>query len=257
MRLHLLALFLVFSSVAFAQSAELRVEPASVVKDVVVDDLRQAYQDITPITVTNDSRRMLKLIRKQVVIGKPAGWEYGTFSRRNRTSPYVITKKNKTQESPVNLGPGESATFYVVLQPGGDTGDGRVEIRFYDLAVPGRVLGKAVVTSEITQRSGNGTNTSSGNSLPEMLTRPVPRSVRIFPNPARERFFVEAPAGTRIGRVEIRNTLGSTLMKFDQPAGKEGYEVENLPDGLYMISIYDDRGKKLKTLRLLHRQFGA
>jgi hypothetical protein len=257
MRPRLLVFFLVFSSVAFAQHSELRVEPASVVKDVVVDDLRKAYQDITPITVTNDARRTIQLVREQVIIGKPDSWKYGTFSRRNRVSPYVITGTENEQEGPVNLGPGESATFYVVLQPDGGTGDGRVEVRFSDLTVPGRVLGKAVVTSEITQRSGIGTNTSSGSNLPDLSSRPAPTSVRIFPNPARERFFVEAPAGVRIGRVEIRNTLGSMLKKFDKPAGKDGYEVENLPDGLYMISIYDDRGKKLKTLRLLHRQFGA
>lgn len=256
MRLRLLALFLALSSVAFAQSSDLRVEPASVVKDVVVDDLKKTYQDITPITVTNDSRRSIQLVREQVVIGKPEGWKYGTFSRRNRTSPYVITGKESEQEGPIKLGPGESVTFYVVLQPDGGTGDGRVEIRFSDLTLPGRVLAKAIVTSEISQRTGVGANSSAGSSMPE-LSRPAPTSVRLFPNPARERFFVEAPAGVRLGRVEIRNTLGSMLKQFDKPAGKDGYEVENLPDGLYMISIYDDRGKKLKTLRLLHRQFGA
>jgi len=57
--------------------------------------------------------------------------------------------------------------------------------------------------------------------------------------------------------VEISNALGNRLRKYDRPDGKQGYDVENLPDGLYLISIYDDKGKKLKTLRLLHRQFGA
>ena len=68
---------------------------------------------------------------------------------------------------------------------------------------------------------------------------------------------MEAPPGTKLGRIEVSNTLGNRLKRFDRPAGKDGYDVEGLPDGLYLISIYDDKGKKLKTLRLLHRQYGA
>jgi len=255
MKSTLLTLLIAVCSCCFAQRSQLRVEPASVVKDVMVDDLQDDYQDITPITVTNNSNRPMELTREQIVIGKPSSWKYGTFNRRNRTSPYLINSAAATGSEAVRLAPGESTTFYVVLQPDGLAGDGRVEIRFIDRNTPGTIVGKAVVTSEITQRVGSGSSAANGGG--GLSGRPAPTAVRLFPNPARERFFVEAPGGTKLGRVEIRNTLGSTLKKYDQPAGKEGYDIDSLPDGLYMISIYDDRGKKLKTLRLLHRQFGA
>jgi hypothetical protein len=259
MKLHLLLLFLVLSIYSSAQRSTLRVEPATVVKDVVVDDLDNGYQDITTITVTNDSPRAIRLIRKQVVIGKPSSWKYGTFASQRRNTPYVISKANSTNSPPINLAPGSSATFQVVLQPFGIAGDGRVELQFSDLNEPSEKLGKAVITSEISQRSG-AASAPGGSSISggDINGRPTPKSVRVYPNPTREsRFFVETPPGTKLGRIEVSNTLGNRLKKFDRPAGKDGYDVEGLPDGLYLISIYDDKGKKLKTLRLLHRQYGA
>jgi len=257
MKLSFFALLMALCTCCYAQQNVLRVEPANVAKDVVVDDLDKDYQDITTITVTNNGSRTLQLIKKQVVIGKPRSWEYGTFSRRNQSSPYVISEANRDTGRPVTLRSGESANFQVVLEPGGVTGDGRVEVQFFDLSNPGKVLGKATVTAEIIQRSANGSSAANQQGSGNFSSRPVPTSVNLFPNPARERFFVEAPPGTRIGRVEISNALGNRLRKYDRPDGKQGYDVENLPDGLYLISIYDDKGKKLKTLRLLHRQFGA
>ena len=259
MKVHLLLLFLVLSIYSYAQPSALRVEPATVVKDVVVDDLDDRYQDLTTITVTNDSPRSIRLVRKQVVVGKPSEWKYGTFASQSRNTPYVLSNANTSNNPPINLAPGRSATFQVVLQPFGVAGDGRVEVQFSDLNEPGKTLGKAVVTSEIVQRSGSATAPGGSNvSGGDANGRPTPKSVRISPNPTREsRFFVETPPGTKLGRIEVSNTLGNRLKKFDRPAGKDGYDVEGLPDGLYLISIYDDKGKKLKTLRLLHRQYGA
>lgn len=250
-------LFLALSVCVYAQRSALRVEPATVVKDVIVDDLDEEYQDITTLTVTNDSPRSIQLVRKQVIIGKPASWVYGTFSRRNRNAPYVISESTTSNDQPVGLAPGESATFHVVLQPDGVAGDGRMEVHFSDLNVPGQLLGKAVVTTEIIQRAGPVAAPVNSNVSDSGTAQGVPTTVRLYPNPARERFFVETPPGIKLGRIEVSNTLGKRILLFDRPAGKDGYDVEDLPDGLYLISIFDDKGKKLKTLRLLHRQFGA
>lgn len=259
MKAHFLLFLLVSSFVCFAQSSDLRVEPANVVKEVVVDDLDADYQDITTVTVTNTSRRTIQLVKEQVVIGKPSVWRYGVFNQRNRSSPYQLSASDPNASKPITLSPGESAVFHVVLQPEGLVGDGRIEVRFFDLTVPGKQLGKAVIASEIVERTGTAPTATEDNSSESSGgdARPVPTTVRIYPNPARENFFVEAPPGTSLGRLEISNALGNRLRKFDRPPGKDGYNVSDLPDGLYLISIYDKQGKKLKTLRLLHRQFGA
>lgn len=248
---------MVLSFGCLAQNIGLRVEPANVAKDVVVEKLNKGYQDITTITVSNTTNTRLHFGGKTTVVGKPSAWKYGAFSRHNRTSPYVLkTTGNSKLEGTFYLSPGQSKVFYLVLEPAGVVGDGRAEVVFFDADNPSRILGKSIVTAEIIERSGQASDAGNSGSS-DFSSRPAPSSVRLFPNPARENFFVESPAGVNVGRIEISNALGNRLRKFDRPPGKDGYNVSDLPDGLYLISIYDKQGKKLKTLRLLHRQFGA
>ena len=254
MKLALTLFFVLIQLFCFAQANDLRIEPANVTKEVVVDDLEKGYQDITNITVTNVSGHAIDLVRKQVVGKKPKLWDYGIYSRRNAgSSPFVVPENDNEADRPVRLGPGESAAYAVVLNSAGKVGQGSVGIIFADKNLPGVNLGTANFTTRIVRRN---TTENAGGGVPR-IRRPVPTTVSLYPNPARERFFVEVPTGVRLGRVNVANTLGKQLKSFPKSNGKAGYDIEKLPDGLYLISIYDDRGKKLKTLRLLHRRFGA
>lgn len=254
MKLNITLFLALISCFCFAQSAMLRIEPANVNKEVVVDDLDKSYQDITNVVVTNISDRTIDLSQEQIEGKRPNSWSYGTFSRRTETAPYVIPQTSAQSTGPIRIAPGESAFFSVVLSSAGQTGTGTVGVIFTDDSAPGVSLGTANFTTRIISR----VETDASTSRPINSTRrPNPTTVSLFPNPARERFFVEVPNGTKVGRVDVANTLGKRLLRFDQPTGKEGYDIEKLPDGLYLISIYDNRGKKLKTLRLLHRRFGA
>ena len=245
-----------------AQSSGLRVEPGNVVKEVVVDDLDKDYQDITSVTVTNTGRREVNLVQQISVKSAPRSWAYGIFSRRNHTAPYPMADADLDEGRPLRLGAGQSASFAVVLAPSGISGEGSVEILFSDLKFPGKALATAAFSTKILRRPQvDATNPpdlnadAPANAVPN--TRPTPTTVRLYPNPTRDnRFFVEAPPGTRIGRIEVANTLGNRLRKYNQTS-RDGYDVEGLPDGLYLVYIYDENGKKLKTLRLLHRRFGA
>ena len=224
----------------------LRVEPAEVTKEIAVDNLEEDFEDVTSLVVTNNSGRSIQLLRESVRQRQPTAWRYQAFDRLSHTTPYVVTQSEREEGRRISLAPGQSATFYVVLRPDGVAGVGSTELRFSDLTFPGTTLATARVTTVIKQ---NGSAAATG--------RPTATSVRLYPNPATERFFVEAPRGTTVSRVEVGNTLGRQIKTFEGPAGEEGYDIRQLPDGLYLISIYDGNGKKLKTLRLLHRQFGA
>jgi hypothetical protein len=251
MRLLLLSLLLLCTFPAAGQSGSaLRVEPAEISKEIGVDNLDEDFEDVTAVVVTNNSGRTLQLMRETVSGKRPRAWSFRTLDRLSRTAPYVMTEDEQSSGRAIPLGPGQSATFYVVLRPDGVAGSGSAELRFSDLTLPGTVLGSATISARILQEDGAGTVEPS-------QPRPPVTSVRLYPNPATDRFFVEAPRGTRIGRVEVTNTLGRQIRSFETDAGTEGYNIRSLPDGLYLISVYDAGGKKLKTLRLLHRQFGA
>ena len=249
MRLLLLCVFLLPCLPLPAQDSEISVEPAAVVKEIVMDNLDEGFEDITTISVTNNSRRSMQLVQTARGIRQPGAWTNRITGRGSRKTPY---SDRGSGGKPVVLAPGETGTFQVALRPDGITGAGRLLISFSELTAPGRVLGTASIATKIIQRP-----TLAVEDVITHSDRPTPNTVRLYPNPAKERFFVEGPNHVRIGRVEISNTLGRKLRSFDRPAGEEGYDIEDLPDGLYLITVFDASGKQIKTLRMLHRQFGA
>ena len=245
--LHLLTLL--FCLTAAAQSgATLRVEPAEINKVIRVDNIDEDFEDVSAVVVTNNSSRTVQLLRENVVRESPRPWTYSALDRVTRATPYVVSANDSQAARQISLSPGQSATFFVVLRPEGVAGTGTAELRFSDLTFPGTVLATATINTTLTRENGQ----------PETDdVRSAPTSVRLYPNPAVDRFYVESPRSVRIGRVEVTNTLGRRIKSFSGEGGSDGYDIENLPDGLYLIAIYDDSGKKLRTLRLLHRRFGA
>ena len=231
----------------------LRVEPAEISKEVTVDNLEEDFEDVTSVVVTNNSGRSIQLVRQRVRRNQPPAWNYRALDRMSRTTPYVVTVGEQENGRSIPLAPGQSATFYIVLRPDGVAGSGSTELRFSDQSVPGATLATARVSTVVRQRA----TAATSSTQQEVPSRAPTTAIRLYPNPATERFFVETPRGTTIGRVELTNTLGRQMMSFDGPADSNGYDIRKLPDGLYLISIYDDTGKKVKTLRLLHREFGA
>ena len=231
----------------------LRVEPSEISKEIMVDNLEEDFEDVTSVVVTNNSGRSIQLVRQRVRRSQPAAWSYRALDRLSRTTPYVVTASELENGRSIPLAPGQSATFYVVLRPDGVAGSGSTELRFSDQTVPGATLAIARVSTVVRQR----TTPPATSTQQEVPDRAPTTAIRLYPNPATERFFVQTPRGTTVGRVELTNTLGRQMMSFDGPADASGYDIRKLPDGLYLISIYDNTGKKIKTLRLLHREFGA
>lgn len=248
---HLISLFLVFllGSGLFAQSSELSIVPNRVDKEVAVSILNPDFEEISTIVLTNNNNRELQLQWEKALIEQPQGWETLVCSRTPNYAPFQNDGSSELTEDrrPFRLAPGESLEFYLILRPNGKTGQGRVKLTFSDLTKPGQSLGEAIFNLQVNRNPL--AQVENDSSKPKVL--------RVYPNPAIENFFVEVPTNKRLGRVEVVNTLGRKLKTFDKPAGPEGYDIDDLPEGIYLINIYDSLGNKLTTLRLFHRRFGA
>ncbi len=250
MRIRLL-LYLLFSQLSLfvqGQGTTISLQPSQLNKEINVNKLDIDFEEINILAVTNQSNRSIKLAFDPHFISEPGGWTVllRPKPRGNASYPYSPAALKASATDPVTFSAGETIEFYLIFQPNAVVGEGRLQIPFYEESRPSQTLATAKVSFKVSHQGSSGSTTAK------------PKSLRIFPNPAVEQFFLETPANLQLGKVEVYNTLGRKLRSFPQPPnGKEGYPIEDLPEGIYLITIYDAKGEKLKTFRLLHRRFGA
>jgi len=80
--------------------------------------------------------------------------------------------------------------------------------------------------------------------------RPV-AALRLFPNPARERVFVDLSGdGFEGGFLRITDSMGNAMGLFSSAAMTEGVDISGWPAGLYFLTLFS-QGRMLETLPLV------
>ncbi|MFW5724934.1 MAG: carboxypeptidase regulatory-like domain-containing protein [Bacteroidota bacterium] len=82
-------------------------------------------------------------------------------------------------------------------------------------------------------------------SIPESTSE---TEVRLFPNPVTDSFFIDSDSA--LERIVIHNTLGTVLR--DTPFTGNRINVSELPEGLYIIHLYDNN-KRVAVKKVLKR----
>ena len=73
----------------------------------------------------------------------------------------------------------------------------------------------------------------------------------IFPNPAID--FIElADAKRDVNVIRIYNLLGRDILRFEVAEGAK-YNVANLPTGIYLVQMLDEKGEVISTQRMHKR----
>lgn len=192
----------------------------------------------TIVTNTTDDTLMLKWER--MVVSQPQNWLTQVCDNNFCYEPPVFTNYSPEQNinEPVVLLPGSEFKLIFHVLPKGVAGTGSWELPFYRIEEPateiGRVTFKAVV----------------GN-LSSSVTVSKPRFT-IYPNPASEYF--EVTGGDKVDHIILYNMVGRVVRSF-QAYDKRRYFINELPDGLYLVSFVSlDKGV-LRTSRLSKRSY--
>lgn len=245
----LLTALLSIGTILLSAQSALIIEPGIVRKQVTVNLLNNAYEEVARVSVRNTSGRTLRLRWNKVVVQQPAGWESQICDDYASYPPTATTNYDLMRgiNAPVILAPGEAFDMYLHLFPYGKAGEATIEIPF-------RLIGAA--NNDIIQRAifhiriedENMVSSSPNNG------RITSTGIRIYPNPVDDRFYISnAPAG--LTRVDIVNSIGRKVRSFERPDPSAGFSVSDLPEGVYLVSLIDEKGRILRTLRMIRRGF--
>ncbi len=77
-----------------------------------------------------------------------------------------------------------------------------------------------------------------------------PPRVSVFPNPTSQYFSISETKG--VSKLGVFNLVGKEMRSFQALEG-EKYNIGDLPNGMYLIQLFDNDKKVVSTLRLQKR----
>jgi hypothetical protein len=84
---------------------------------------------------------------------------------------------------------------------------------------------------------------------PTFFDNPEPK-ISIFPNPTTD--FFEIQSSREIDKIVVFNLIGRELKSFNAEVDRK-YSVGDLPNGMYLVQVFDENNKVITTQRLQKR----
>lgn len=221
-----------------AQS-DLDVNP-SPLESMVEFDLSNTYENLTfHVRLKNNSRRAMNLRWELAVDEAPAEWRFSVCDQNTcyfTTNTTNVDYRDRIPYAPVILMPGDTAKLDLNVFPIGAAGNANVHINLYDIANPKTLLNTA-----------NYFITIDGLSA---ITELDKNKLRVYPNPVSD--YLTITRNTFVRQLWVSNILGKQVRTFDTSFGNK-YDISDLPDGIYLISMVDANRKVVKTVRVSKR----
>ncbi len=234
-------LFLFFTSHTFAQDAKLVIDPVTV-EDTYSGDLSNPNLDIElHATVKNVSPDSLSLRWERIILDQPTEWLTQVCDNNFCYEAPISTNFDleKGINEPVILAPDSSFVLIFHVLPKTQAGIGRFELPFSLIEEPTEILEKVTFIANVGE-------VTSVNDFRN-------RRITAYPNPTIDYFQLSSHQG--INKIVIYSMLGKRVKTFDQIFAGKKYDVIDLPNGLYLISLMNDNEGVVKTLRLSKRVF--
>ena len=169
----------------------------------------------------------------------PADWEYRVC---DQNQCYTIGVESNWMpgvlEEPDTLSAlEENSNLQLHVLPRGVGGTGTIHINLSTIDNPDDVLATAVFNVTATPLVS--------------VTEVEKQLIQVFPNPTTDYFFLKN--SEPVDELVIYNTLGKQVRRFDNVYEGQKYNLSDLPDGLYMVSMVSDEEGILKTTRISKR----
>lgn len=234
----------IFFSLLFSASlmAQLSIEviPATLDHSLTTDFSQKGAEVLAHAFVVNTSQKSIALKWEWEVATKAFEdrWKFRICDNNQCYSPTTYSNIVKgALNAPVLLAPGDSTILDVNVKPNGKAGTCELNIYLSDMLSPNTAAEKA--TFNLTVNDDAATISSASRN-----------SLRIFPNPTTQ--YISVSSNNFVEQLWVSNILGKRVMTF-YTSFNGSYDISNLPDGIYLVSMVGANNKVLKTVRVSKR----
>lgn len=232
------------STLLLAQQSIITIRPSPVDTVFQVDAARLAagepFDLVAHATLINNTNDTLIIRWERNVINVSRGWD--TKICDNNLCYVEIVNSNIDQNlmlnEPLILLPKGKSNLDVHFVPNGMVGTGKVEVEVALAKDPNRVLAVGQYNVEVVAV----TVTSTQNVQK--------RTIQVYPNPSGDYFSLSS--SENIDRITVYNMVGRAVRTFSV-AENTMYDISRLPDGIYLIGLYNKKGSIIKTIRISKR----
>ncbi len=186
--------------------------------------------------ITNNTSDTIYMKWERIVNDKPECWETAVC---DVDLCYYFTINSVEFELPPNLEDGEMLVHAYTGGAPGETptiGEAEVVVRLSNLNDPADTL----ILEYYFTVTGSGSCVTSVSSAER-------ETLKIYPNPTADYFHLTETQ--EIQQLVIYNILGNRVRTFDVN-GNQNYNIDDLPNGVYLVGMIDREYETLKTVML-------
>jgi hypothetical protein len=202
-------------------------------------DLKDFWAEpIAQSRIKNISDQTINLRWEREIVNAPAEWEFRICDTVACYTSSIISNVvlGGQPNIPIPLLKKESTKLDVHVLPRGVPGCAEIKMKISDATNPSNILSNAVYKLCVTSLTP--VNESENNTI------------KVYPNPASDYFSLTR--NSVIKQIRISNILGKNIRTYSTSFNGK-YDISDLTDGIYMVSLIDSKGGIFKTIRLSKR----
>ncbi|MEM1327085.1 MAG: T9SS type A sorting domain-containing protein [Bacteroidota bacterium] len=196
-------------------------------------DLLSSYQPIVlQGELRNNTARSISVRWERNPIQVPSAWSIQIQDVNRAYADFVDSNINPDfyLNEPIILQPRERVPFNIFVTPNGKAGSMLLSMELYLTDQPEVIIAAEDIRLEVANNNR--------------------RRSAVFPNPSSD--FMRLAQQEDVDRLVVYNIVGKKVKDFTVE-DDERYNISDLPDGIYLVGLFDDRNKIIRTVRVQKR----